>query len=167
MSVYSLQLSGSDIIGWQSSSGVPAGNVEVTAEIVAQYRDAVVSLGAERRSDRPQWVNGSVVIPPDNRPLFRLTCNRAPDAQLGVPVLEADGVDSVMVTLAKMLDADTVDESFSGPLILSTSSGRTWRFVFAGGVATKRFRTQVSGSFDVESSPAFRLVASFRLVAVE
>ena len=168
MTVYSFSVSVADEIGgWQSGASLPTGNVEVTQADITAYNDAQQTLRSQGRSERPLWLLGAVSIPTDVRPIFRLSCNRANDAQLSAPVLDADGVDGVTVTLEKMSDDTTVDTTLQGPLILTTASGRTWRFTFVDGVATKVFKTSVSGSFDVESNPSFRLLAPFKLVAVE
>jgi len=156
-----------EVSGWQSSpNAVPADtaaqlHIETTAAngLRAQWDTLRQQMAAEGRVGRVVWDGTAIVLPPDLRPYFEIISNKAE--------ISADGVDTATVTVRKLNADDTLDSTFSATLTLATESGRMWRLIFVAGEAVKQFKTTVSGTFDVDSTPSFRLRAPFSLLAYE
>jgi hypothetical protein len=167
MSVKSITVNAdNEIVGTQTTATLAPGNIEVDASVLDAVRAARATISALRMDARPLWINNQVELPADTRDLYEITCDRDVDPAAGAVVMEADGVDSITVTVKLMLDESTVDASVTETRLLPTDSGALWRMEFVNGVATKVFRTTQSGRLDVEQSPAYRLVAPFVILSV-
>jgi hypothetical protein len=164
----SFSLDGTKIVGWQSGKTVPPSNVEVTDADRAAYSAAQTSMHADGRNDRPEWDGSQVVVPVDTRPIIRVTSPAPIDPQIGVAVIDADGVDEAIITITKLVsqsDSNT-DTGFNSTVRLLLNN-RLVRLDFTSGIATKTFKSTSFKEFELKSSPRFKVETPFRIMAAE
>ncbi len=167
MAKYSLIVDGGgNITGWHSGPYVPAGNVEVSAATKEVYLKSSNRMGGDGRTDRPQLVEGSVIEPVDNRPLFEVTTNKADDPDLKMPIIAADGIDSIEVTIKRVRPDGGVVTAFNGTRSF-VIGGRTFTFPFENGAASKIIKSSVGGDFVARSDGTRKFRRELRFRAAE
>lgn len=166
MSVTSFSLRGNKIVGWQVGREAPEGNVVVTEADREAYRQAKATLQSDGRQEQPEWDGTQVVIPPDTRPVIRVTSPAEVDADLGVAVIDADGVDTAVITITKLNDQGNRQASFNR-VVRIMLGGRLVKLDFVNGVATKNFKSNSYKELEIRSNPRFKVETPFVIVAAE
>jgi hypothetical protein len=165
----SFTLDGLKIVGWQSGKTVPSGNIEVTDADREAYNAAQATMKLDGRSgERPEWNGNQVVIPPDTRPVIRVESPAPIDPQLGVAVIDADGIDEATITITKLVSQSdpSTDTGFNNTVRLLLNN-RLVRFNFTNGIATKVFKSTSFKEFELKSNPRFKVETAFRIMAAE
>lgn len=157
-----------DIVGNKSGKGAPsASSIEVDDAMMRTYRGVQGELRTSGRSTLAQWNGVTVVAPSDGRMLFRFTPDRNNHPKFGVPVMDADGVDMVTITIEKMTNLTTVDTTFNATRIFLLENGDAWRVTFVDGVTSKEVRMTKSGLVDlIRQNNQYRVNEPLSLLAV-
>lgn len=141
-----LDADGGIVVMLEGGKSVPVGNVAVTDEQWAQINEIKREIWAEGRGDLVRWVDGKPVKPLDERPIYRVSMDKA---------VVPKGND-LTVTVTAVDDKGNVRANFQGEHTLMIE-GDEYVFVFVKGVATRKIDFDQTFDWSIKDSQTYRV----------
>lgn len=145
MATFILRLSGLEIIGARvaiDGAVIPSDSESVTEQVYDDYRSAKQTMSSDGRGDKPNLVEGVVVIPADSRPSISMTFDNTAYNINNLATITVDVIGNTTYT------ANKIHYMFNAHYL----------FQFSGGEATRNdLPFRVTGSFEIKSTPDLKI----------
>lgn len=150
------------VLGTQRGGSIPPAPpgwrfVERTDAEMAEFHALEKQASNERRKAVITEIGGVVELAPDTRPFI--------DATVDKTEIDADGVDTAILTVRVLKPDGTPNTGFNGTVRAVIFGAFYVKFEFTAGVATKNLKTTQSGIYPMGSTNDYRLKSPLTISA--